>query len=116
MVDDDRAIANLLGAFLERLGLAVTVAYDPAEGRLRLGDGGWSLVITDLQLGAGADSEGLELIGEARSRCPQARVILISGTAGPEIETDARRRGADLFLPKPVSFATLERSLGALLA
>src|SRR5262249_54951083 len=106
----------LLSAFLERMGLQVTVAHTQAEAEQRLGAGDWTLVVTDLQLGDGRGSEGLELLGETRRQCPGARSILISGSAGPELAVQARHHGADLFLTKPISFADFSSSVRSLLA
>jgi CheY-like chemotaxis protein len=115
VVDDDRAVATVLGAFLERLGLDVTVVHGRDEAERLLADGGWALFVTDLQLGEGNRAEGLDLLGAARRLCPDARTILVSGSAGPEIDRIARRRGADLFIAKPVSYATLAHGVAALL-
>ena len=108
VVDDDRAVAGVLGAFLERLGMVVTVANGHEEGERQLAEGrGWSLVVTDLQLTGGNRSEGLSLLREARRRYPQARIILVSGSQGRNLQAIAEEHGADQFLAKPVSFATL---------
>jgi CheY-like chemotaxis protein len=115
VVDDDKAVAALLAAFLERMGLAVTVAHSHGEGERRLADGPWALFVTDLQLGGGAGSEGLDLVGLARRSWPAARTILISGSAGPEMVNEARAHGADLFLAKPISYAQLSTSVRSLL-
>lgn len=115
VVDDDRAVADLLAAFLQRLGLTVTVANTREEGSARLSGGGWSLLVTDLQLGGGGGAEGLDLLAQARRDCPGTRTILVSGSASPELATTAHHHGADLFLTKPVSFADFSNGVRSLL-
>jgi DNA-binding response OmpR family regulator len=115
VVDDDRAVASLLATFLGQMGMAVTVAHTQAEGEARLDDGGWALLVTDLQLGGGAGSEGLDLLARARSTCPEARTILVSGSIDPNTAQVALHHGADLFLPKPISFADFSANVRTLL-
>ena len=114
VVDDDRAVAAVLAAFLQRLGLTVTVAHSQQEGEARLRDQPWTLLVTDLQLGA-EGLEGFALIDLARSRHPEVRAILVSGAGSPDLAGQARQRGADLFLAKPISFAALSAGVESLL-
>jgi CheY-like chemotaxis protein len=118
VVDDEPAIANLVGAFLGRLGLAATLTNSFCEAEALLIDGTpWRLLVTDLQLGGPAGADGMRLLELCRARLPDCSSILISGSAGPEIDEQARARGAARFLSKPLGFAELAeavRSLGSL--
>lgn len=116
VVDDDRAVAALLAAFLVHLEFTVTVAYTLAEASERVTAGGWDLVVSDLQLSGGTGSEGLELLAQTRRECPGARTILISGTMDPDSAAVARHPSADLFLPKPISFASFSANVRSLLS
>ncbi len=115
VVDDDRAVAGLLALFLQRLGLVVTVAHSHDEAAERLADGGWSLLVTDLQLTDAHGREGYALLAQSRRESPHTRTILVSGSADPTVAHEAREHGADLFLPKPISFAELSSSVRSLL-
>ena len=114
VVDDDHAVCRLFTLFLERLDLAATVVHERAEAERLLAERPWRLLITDLQL-EGA-SEGLELVALAATFSPPVPTILVSGYGGPEIADAARRRGAALYLSKPVSFADFSAAVRSLLS
>jgi DNA-binding NtrC family response regulator len=115
VVDDEPAVASLVGAFLRRLGLAVTIAHSFAEAdSLLAGDTAWALMVTDLQLGGAAGEDGMRLLELCRARHPGCRSILISGSAGPQTGGQAQTCGAALFLGKPISFAELSAAVGSL--
>ncbi|HEV8631508.1 MAG TPA: response regulator [Thermoanaerobaculia bacterium] len=113
VVDDDHAVCRLFQLFLQRLDLAATVAHDRAAAERLLAARPWRLLITDLQL-EGA-SEGLELAALAVSLSPRVPTILVSGYGGPDVADAASRCGADLYLPKPVSFADFSAAVRSLL-
>ena len=115
VVDDDRAVGDLLATFLRRLGFEVTVATTRDEAATHISGGGWSLLVTDLQIGGGGGAEGLELLAQARRDCPAAKTLLVSGSASTEIASTARDFGADIFLTKPVSFADFSQAVRSLL-
>ena len=113
VVDDDRAVAAVLGAFLTRLGVEAIIAGGRDDGERRLAErDDWTLVVTDLQLTVNEQAEGLALLRKARERCPQACIILVSGSPGSNIAEVARHNGADHFLAKPVSFAAFRACVG----
>ena len=58
--------------------------------------------------------EGLDIIQWSRHFRPETRVVLLTGNGTPEIEAEARRRGADAFLHKPLPLPELERVVAGL--
>ncbi|HZH47228.1 MAG TPA: response regulator [Roseococcus sp.] len=99
ILDDDREIRELLGQFLERQGLRVTLARDGRELRRLWPLARYSLVVLDLMLpGEG----GLDL---ARWLRGQSQVPIVMLTAMGE-ETDrivGLELGADDYVAKPFS-------------
>jgi len=72
-------------------------------------------LIADLRL-LGSDSrEGLEVIAAARERSRDIRIILLSAFASPELELEARLRGADAILRKPRPLSEVASCLVGLL-
>ena len=57
------------------------------------------LVVTDILM---PDMSGLELISHIRSDLPPPLPIIAAWSGFPEYETEARRRGAQVFQPKPL--------------
>ncbi len=97
VVDDDREIRELLGRFLERHQLRVTVVRDAREARRAWPAGHYHLVVLDLML---PGESGLDLARWMRS---QSDVPIVMLTAMGE-ETDriiGLELGADDYMPKP---------------
>ena len=65
-------------------------------------------MIADLRLTGIHGVEGLDIVQWSRHLRPETRVVLLTGNATPEIEAEARRRGADAFLQKPLPLPQLE--------
>ncbi len=112
LVEDDRALAGLLGGLLGDEGYAVTVARDGQQG-LHLGlVRSWDLMILDRGLPA---IEGVELLARLRARGMQAPVLMLTarGTVADRVEgLDA---GANDYLVKPFDVEELLARLRALL-
>ncbi|MEK7474551.1 MAG: response regulator [Candidatus Coatesbacteria bacterium] len=115
VVDDDERSRRLLRALLEPMGCAVTEAAGGQEGLDRLEDGGWDVVLLDLNM-PGID--GFEVLERLRAKWPMEHlpVILVTGMD----DAEARQRGLELraneFLSKPVDRSELLVRIGGLLA
>jgi two-component system OmpR family response regulator len=97
IVDDDREIRDLLGSFLEKQGLRVTLARDAREARKLWPLHRFHLVVLDLML---PGESGLDF---ARWLRGQGSVPIVMLTAMGE-ETDrivGLELGADDYVPKP---------------
>jgi DNA-binding NtrC family response regulator len=68
----------------------------------------FDLILTDLLL-PGASS--LELCRLAQAKCPEAEVIVMSGSTDLQHEIDAARSGAFDYLRKPFTLSRLEGAL-----
>ncbi len=97
IVDDDREILDLVAKFLERQGLAVSVARSAAEARRLIAEKSFHLVVLDLMM---PGESGLDLARWLRS---QSSVPIVMLTAMGE-EADRIRGlelGADDYVAKP---------------
>ncbi len=101
VLDDDRDIRELLGAFLERQGLRVTLARDARELRKLWPQAAYSLVVLDLML---PGESGLDVARWLRGQeGPHGQVPIVMLTAMGE-ETDrivGLELGADDYMAKP---------------
>lgn len=79
------------------------------------GDDGIGIVVvlSDINM---PGMDGLELVSELSRLRPEIPVIMITAYADGEKADDARARGADEVLAKPVDFARLRERLGGLIA
>lgn len=110
VVDDDQAIAELIGRFLVHEGFEVLLAFDALQAMAILDDEPLGAVITDLMM---PYIDGRALIRRIRSdpRNSAIPVILITAFYDDALVDGVMRDGASLFLPKPVDL----RMLAALL-
>lgn len=109
VVDDETALADIIGAYLEASGYRVTVAYD-GEQALALDERDPAdAVITDFAM---PGMNGRDLVAGLRRLRPNLPAIMVSGYVGMQ-PLDIQPL---LLLNKPVSLAMLARRLGDLLA
>ncbi|NJC89317.1 MAG: response regulator [Desulfuromonas sp.] len=106
VVDDEESIRFTFTAFLEGAGHRVQVAASATEALGHLHDEVFDLVFVDIMLGG---ESGLDLLGEVRQRFPLCPVVMITGAPGIDTATEALRRGAFDYIPKPLRQETLLR-------
>ncbi|WP_437675689.1 response regulator [Sorangium sp. So ce131] len=111
LVDDDESSRFVLAALLEDEGFQVDVAGSFAAAGEALAAGGarYDLVLLDQNLG---DGRGTDLLPAVRARLPGARVALLSGSGGEDLD------GApppDVVLAKGIDFPALLDALRGLL-
>jgi CheY-like chemotaxis protein len=114
VVDDEPMLLELASVILEPLGYSVETFRSP-ETALRafeLAELGPALVITDYAM---QSMTGLALASACRRIRPQQKVLLVSGTFGPDILRDAPVQ-PDHFLAKPYQAKQLIEAVEAALA
>jgi DNA-binding response OmpR family regulator/LmbE family N-acetylglucosaminyl deacetylase len=100
LVEDDLDQAHLLSFLLEDTGrYRVRVAQDGVRGSKLAADGGWAIVITDLNL---PGAFGFQVIEASQKNHPDTPVLATTGFSGPEYGEEAKKRGADVILQKPI--------------
>lgn len=101
--------------YLERRGFAIDCAARMADARAFLAEFHYDAVITDLDLSAEEGAEGLAVVVEARRRCADARIILLTGHQSDAVAVAARRLGVDALVHKPKPLPEIEGILHSLL-
>ena len=115
VIDDKEPISFAMADYFSARGYDVDCVGEAREAERRLQQSEYALVITDLRL-TGMDSlEGLEIVGHVQERYPATRTILLTAYGNPEIENEARRRGASLVLPKPQPLSDLTDKVAGLI-
>ncbi len=100
LVEDDLDQAYLLRFLLEEEGgYRVRLVQDGVTGCELAGEGGWALVVTDLNL---PGRYGMEVVAASRAAHPDTPILATTGYSGPEYADEARRQGADDVLLKPL--------------
>jgi DNA-binding NtrC family response regulator len=116
VVDDEQSILFAMEQYFSAHGCTVDTAQELEEAQALLSNIRYALVLADLRLSGIHSAEGLDLVAFARERCPGARVVVLTAYGSPDIEFEARRRGAHAFLHKSTPLAEVAQVALRLLA
>ncbi len=115
LVDDEESILYAMREYLEAHGYEVDCAREKREAEALLAGVRYGAVILDLQLSVPDGAEGLDMIRAIRERWPSSRVMVLTAHGSPDIEREARRRGASAFMAKPVPMREVAKALSGIL-
>ncbi|HEY0612487.1 MAG TPA: response regulator transcription factor [Chitinophaga sp.] len=110
IVEDERAMAAEMEAFLKKAFYLCDLAYTAKQGLEKLEDNQYNFILLDLGL---PDKDGLLLLQEARKNCPDASCIILSARGQLEDRIKGLDLGADDYLPKPFSLLELQSRMQA---
>lgn len=108
IIEDDMALAQILGRRLSRHGFECQHAHTEAEALLAAQVFVPSHILLDMKL---AQTNGLSLIVPLRQQLPKVLMVLLTGYASIATAVEAIRLGADNYLAKPVDTQTLLAAL-----
>jgi EAL domain-containing protein (putative c-di-GMP-specific phosphodiesterase class I) len=109
LVDDDPSILRATENVFKRQGWTVVTARDGLDARKQLQDGGFDVVVSDVNMpGYG----GLEFLRNVRERDLDVPVVLMTGTPTVDSSIRAIEYGAFRYLVKPVPNDTLVEIIG----
>ncbi|HEX5688827.1 MAG TPA: response regulator, partial [Roseiflexaceae bacterium] len=98
VVDDERSVRMMLETALRAQGYRVQSVASGHEAREQLKSEEFDLLLLDLQLG---DTDGIELLREAKKQWPATEVILLTAHGSINSAIAALRHGAFDYLLKP---------------
>jgi DNA-binding NtrC family response regulator len=105
LVDDDHHVLSVLGRTLvEDLDVLLSSSVPDAMGLIATEK--LDAIITDLDLDDTKGRDGLWLLEQARTHCPRAHRILMSGLPR-DVDAHLRSGLLDVFLTKPFAAATI---------
>lgn len=99
VIEDEKELATILGAYLEVEGFAPILAMDGEEGLLMYEQEKPSLVLLDIML---PKKDGIQVCKEIRSKA-EIPIIMISAKSGEMDKVIALGIGADDYVTKPFS-------------
>jgi len=111
MIEDDAALAGLVGDYLRPVGYEVTAAGTAAEGLRRLAAEPFDVVLLDVML---PDLDGFEACRRIRSGS-DVPVLMLTARGQEEDRIVGLELGADDYLPKPFNPRELLARLRAVL-
>jgi DNA-binding NtrC family response regulator len=98
IVDDEAGVCELIAQVLSARGFRCVCALTGVEALRHLRDRDYDVAVVDIAM---PDVSGLELLRALRDGGLRTRAIGISGVAGRDLGTKARREGAWAFFEKP---------------
>ncbi|HLM43411.1 MAG TPA: sigma-54 dependent transcriptional regulator [Myxococcaceae bacterium] len=98
LVDDDPAVAKVLGALLVQAGLTVHTAKSGAEALALLGQKPIDVVVSDVRM---PGMSGLELLAEVTRTWPGVLIVLMTAHGTVPMAVEAMKAGALDFILKP---------------
>jgi len=98
VVDDEKAIREMLAEFLDMEGYSVKTAEDGIAAVSELGRQEFDLVISDLKM---PRMGGIALLEEISKAAPTAVTVIMTGFGTVETAIDAMKRGAYDYVLKP---------------
>ncbi len=98
IIDDEKAIRNVLKEILSNEGYAIEEASDGEEGWKKYTAGNFDLVLCDIKMPKLDGIEFLQKVTDSQSEIP---VIMISGHGNIETAVDAVKNGAFDYISKP---------------
>ena len=98
IVEDKKALANLIGERFEQEGYNVDVVYDGEEGYYNAATGAYDLIILDIML---PGINGFEVLSELRRKKIDSKIIILSARSSLSDKLKGLKNGADDYVVKP---------------
>ncbi len=112
VVDDDRAIRDILSDVLSFMGFSVVVARSGNEGFDLFLKDRFDLVLTDLRM---PGMDGWDLAFHVKDRAPNTPVVLITGQQKEEVMESDKGDRVDFVLFKPFGLKEMQKTVHRML-
>jgi len=112
VVDDDRAIVEMVEDYFTEQGLEVVVAYDGAEALRLAQNEPPDVVLLDITM---PDMSGVNVLQQMRNRWPDLHVIMLSGIVDEALAKGTLQRGAFDYVVKPFRWERIHECVFAAL-
>jgi DNA-binding response OmpR family regulator len=110
LVDDEHEFTSILSKILRRRGFEVEVAVDGVSALAALSRQWFDVVLLDIKM---PGPDGIQILGEIKSRTPSPEVILLTGHVSVAEESDGLKTGAFAYLLKPHPIPALINAIAA---
>jgi CheY-like chemotaxis protein len=107
VVDDDPVVGKSFNRVLSNKGYVVITAQNAQEALIKLQDGGYEAVFTDIKM---PGMDGVELAERVKAKQPWTPVVIVTGYGSKANEDRAKAAGVTTFLHKPLSPEMIEES------
>jgi two-component system, OmpR family, response regulator len=107
LVEDHTDTRAVLSTLLNRCGCRTVTAKNLREGRKRLEEMRFEILLCDLNL---PDGDGIELVREAK-KLQSLKAIALTGRDSEEDRAAGVKAGFDCYLTKPIDFHELRKAI-----
>ncbi len=108
VVDDDPVVGKSFNRVLAQKGYVVVTAENAQEALLKVQEGEYDVVFTDIKM---PGMSGIELAERLKVERPWTPVVIVTGFGSTANQERARAAGVSSFLEKPLSPEMIEGSL-----
>lgn len=98
IIDDEEIVLNACRKIFSSEGFHVVITASPAEGLRLAANSAFDVILCDWQM---PGFDGMDVVEEIGRRSPESAVVMISGYPSVGRATEAMKRGAMDYLPKP---------------
>ena len=98
IIDDDNAVLASCQRIFAEEGFEVTTTTNPLEGIEMAARKSYTVILCDWQM---PELDGMDVVAKLETDAPESAVVMISGYPSIDRATEAMKRGAMDFLPKP---------------
>ena len=98
IIDDDEIVLKSCRRIFETEGFEVTTTANPQEGLTLVTEKAFDIVLVDWMM---PGFDGMDVVEEIDKRSPNSAMVMISGNPSVGRATEAMKRGAMDYLPKP---------------
>ena len=112
LIEDDRQVADYVGAGLQEQGYSVTTAYDGQQGKQLAIDKHFDLLIVDRML---PYFDGLSIVKQVRANGNKVPVLFLSALGDVDDRVKGLKVGGDDYLVKPFAIEELLARIEVLL-
>ena len=111
IIEDEKAMAKEMCAFLEKAFYLCDIAYSAKEASMLMEENEYDFILLDLGL---PDKDGLQVLNETKKVCPNASYIILTARGDLEDRIKGLDLGADDYLAKPFSLLELQSRMQAI--
>lgn len=111
IVEDEKAMAKEMCAFLEKSFYLCDIAYSASQANTLLEENGYDFILLDLGL---PDKDGLLVLSETKKISQNASYIILTARGDLEDRIKGLDLGADDYLAKPFSLLELQSRMQAI--
>ena len=113
VVDDEENLVALVEIILGKEGYTVKTALNCEDALGLLHQGLFDLVILDIKM---FPINGIVFLSEIKKRFPSTKVIMVTAYPTADSRTECLKRGASVYLSKPLNMQLLKSTVRTLLA